>query len=542
MKYRIFSLIAMIGLYCMIQISASAQKSAIPWQVATKDSINELVKRFGYAVDLVYLDPVDEKFVKNERRQITEGIELFKTLFRRSDSDTTSIYRKKLMVNFLDTAYIRLFNEFSACSASDKNCRDNALAKLLALNNRRISVLEYLRLQNLLYNDSNLPSDAFTGTSGSISDSVFINTNRIRIAANTYSVDAYIKLFFSGYGNVENQPVLFKLEDLNLRVTVEFDQINSPEGYFFRNYRISEITDFFDPGGTVGRKHVLTIEPSFNYGIMSQEDKFDNHDLEEAFQQGNADSREVGVVVERKMNVFQDGSTKLTIGTGILLRNQLINSSLSDGYFETTARNISDAPFTPSGFLKKYSLESTFLNAASKDNQWFVGIPLRLGVDFGVSRNNTLRGYFKTMFSVYLPVGSSSSVSGSLNQLGKFTYEHVPGFETTIYMGDADNPFPEVYGLSVAYSSDPADMGVGFANRTDLGFSVKMKNNLYLNLGPSFSVGTFQVKDPVKEYLANEGGAVKSPLNALNKLNYLTYGFTLSLSFEMTKPIISKLK
>ena len=542
MRYRLILLIVIVGIGFTFPIEVNAQKSTIPWQVATRDSITNLVTLLGYAIDLVYLDPVDEKFVKNERRQNPEGIELFKSLFRKPGSDTTYSYKNKVIVNFLDTAYIRLYNEFTACDKNDKACKDRILGKLLNLNNRTISVLEYLRLQNLYYNDASLPSDAFPGSSGFVTESVFINNYRLRTSANSYAVDVFTKLTFTGYANFNNQPVLYKLDTLNIRITVEFDQIKVPEGYVFRNYRIGGISDFFDTGGPVAKKHLLFIEPSFSYGVMATGGEFANHELESAFNRGTSDSKEVGFFAERQMNVFQNGNSKLLLATGVLLRNQLVNSSLATGYSENTGMSLTDVPFTPSAFLKKYSLESTFRNVNFRDNQWFLGIPLRLGIDYGLFHSKNLRGYFKTMFAVYFPVESSSSAEGSLNQLGKFTYEHVPGFETVIYMGESDNPFPESYGVSEAYSSDPADLGLGIGNRTDLGLSIKMKNALILNLGPFVSIGSFKVDDPEKDYLAKEGGAIKSPLNALDKLNFLTYGLTMSLSFELTKPIISSQK
>jgi hypothetical protein len=146
------------------------------------------------------------------------------------------------------------------------------------------------------------------------------------------------------------------------------------------------------------------------------------------------------------------------------------------------------------------------------------------------------------MFALYLPVESSTRSSGTLNQQGKFTYEHIPGFETIVYMGEIDNPFPDSYGLSDAYSGKPADIGTGFGNRTELGISVKFRNSAFLNVGPYFSIGTFKVRDSGKEHLAEEGGEIKSPLNALDKLNNMSYGFILSLSFELSKPLTTSLK
>ncbi len=540
MKYKITFLAIILGLSGSLLNRASAQKNIVPWQVATRDSIRELITRFGWSMDLYFLNPTDEKYVAQEKRMNETGVGMFKSLFTKYGADT-SFYKNRVIVNFIDTSYIRLNNEYTEGCQGDPKCRDNVLKKLLALNNRKISVNEYLKLHRRYYNN-NLSADFFPGSYGSASDSVFIDNIRLRIAANTYTVDAYTKINFSGFSDVEKEPVQFILNNMNLRFRVEFEEVKTEEGIIYRNYRIVDVTDFFDTGGDYFRQHILNIEPSVGFGFLTASGEFSNHDLDNAFKEGNAWSLEFGVLAERKMNIFRNGNTKFNMASGILLRNQVINSSILNGYSENVSKDFSKIPFQPSDFLKKYSLETSFRNVDFTDRQWFVGIPLRLGIDFGLSGSKNYRGYLKTMFACYLPVESTTSSGGTLNQRGKFTYEHIPGFETVVYMGEADNPFPDSYGLSEAYAQKAAALGTGFGNKTEFGISLKIRNSSFLNIGPWFSLGTFKVRDTVKDHLAEEGGEVKSPLNALSKFNFMSYGATLSLSFELSKSLTTSLK
>lgn len=536
MKYRPILVLLLFLTATGFLNQLQAQKiSKDAWELATADSIKAIIHNFGQAADLYY-NPESIGF-DSESRDNPAGLALFRKLFVTSINATDSAqYSIDRIVNFLDPTYISAIN---SCAGNSK-CLEDSLLNLLFKDKsykREFSVDQYLESMRAIYDRKDVNSTILPGTKSGIEmGSILISGYYEKIASRRYRVKASAPITFSAYYiDKSNTPQLITLTDHKLIFEVSFDAVKSADKMIYANYKIDKISDVIEKLPPPDYPYLFTFQPFVTVGLQSVNGTMSNNEIVNAFTNDGSNTYKFGFILGRNLKVFRSEYSYLSVGTGVSLNYSSFESSISD-LPELTPQLLETAPFTPtSSILKNYDLKSVMNKVEFNDNLWLLGIPLRLGIGFKIDPNNRVRGFLNTEVSYLMPLSSKTNSDGKVDQTGVFVYEHQPTVITEIEIGGKDNPFPTFFGEKDAYSNKGSEWESGGELKVELGANFKLKGNSCLNVGPYFTSGYLINKNTARNFLAEKGGVVYSPLNAMSRLNYLGYGITASVSFDVNK-------
>lgn len=539
MKYRPILLLLLLFMISGLLNLSNAQKiSKDFWQVGTADSIKTLLINFGRAADL-YSDPQSLMFDAVENRENPVGISLFKKLFVIPlNSSDSSQYRIDRIVNFLDPIYITtVYNMENFCSGN-KRCLDSLRESLLdnPKYKRYLTVNGYLEMMKEIYDRKDINTTILPGTRSEIDiQSISISNSRERISNRRYLVKAYVPFTFSGYYiDKDNAPQNVNLTNIKLVFDVSFDAVKTYGKVVYTNFKIDRISDALDLGVGVEPKYIFNFQPFLKGGSQSVNGTMSSNELIQSYQNDGSSVYQFGFLIGRKLKPFRSEYSDINVSTGVALNYYSINSSISN-YSETLSQKLEDSPFTPSQYLKKYSLNSATDKIEFTDNLWLLDIPLRLGIEFKIDPNNRLRGYLNSEISYLIPLSSNTKSKGTIDQSGAFVYEYAPGTPVEIQIGGANNPFPDLYGNKDAISKNGSSWSNGGELQVELGLSFKLKGDVRINIGPYFSAGYLMNKYVPKVNLIESGRNIYSPLNAMRKMTFTGFGGSLSVSFDVKK-------
>lgn len=525
MKYK--PTVALSLIFVVVGLVVKGQRNTTDFgEIGIQDSIRKIVIDFGKAVDL-FNDPEVYDYEGAANRENSAGYKMFNNLF-----DTVNFPEN--LINFIDPRYINTMIEVQNCKSQD--CINELFAELEKNKdyNNYLSVKEYVTIYRNIYLTDGISSSILEGAGAMVDSSQIIWNGKIKKSfGNRYKAIVSAPFSFWGvYLNETGKQTSINVENINFIFQISFDKVKSGDHTFYVNFKIDRVFDYVQIPPKVYSNYKFTLTPIVGVGIQTISSSFNNNDINKAFIANNSQNIETGVLIERKFKPFERNYLDLVLGTGVNIKLSNINSSLSDGYSESNSN--ATPPFAPSETLSNYWLDSELTGTEFADRHWFLGVPFKIGIGFPLNKENALRGYFNTGFSYQIPLSTTNTGSGVVDYAGRFIYVN-DGAETQIVMSGENNPFPESYGKKDAYSNSSTDLKNGYEVKTQLGVSVPLKGENYLNVGSYFVFGTLKTKNEILTHLVEAGGVIHSPIRAMEELKYIGYGITLSVSFDFYK-------
>ena len=551
MKYRCFITWLVFLAAAGFSDPVSAQgKSSVSWRDAATGPISKLIISFGKSADLNYTEEDTLDFGLNEKRENLGGIDMFKkSLVLPKEAADSSLYRMNKIINFIDTAYIRLYNNIADCR--DDRTRDSLIQEFTSNSRvyRYISIDEYIQKMKRIYDRSDISDMVLPGSASGVETSlmtdqekmknIFIAEQRQRLTSTKWQTKVSAYFDFVGYFlDKNNEQQHIGLRNAKLVFDVSFDETKTKNGKVYSNYRIEKVIHPLRGKDTIIDKYLFTLQPFISAGARTITSKVVVPLMDQNLRIDDAGFYEAGILFERKFKPFSNKKyIDFTVATGVTFSQFEVNSSLADTYPEEADRD--KAPFETSGFLKQYSIKSAFENISFHDVMIYAGIPLRVGLGFKLDANNKVRGYLNSTVTWNFPVDSRTDVKGSVDQTGKFVYEFLIDGKiqtSVVEIGKEGNPFPQFYGVNNAYAPEAAKWKGGLVSKTELGLIFGLRNNTFIKFGPYFSIGSYKLKNPPLQLLALEGGEIHSPLSAMDdRLSVNGYGISLSVLFDFMR-------
>jgi hypothetical protein len=554
MKFKNYFAIFMILTVSGLSNPAFGQgRGFVSWRDATKEPISGLIITFGKVADLNYTEDDSLEFGLTEKRENLTGMELFKKSFvLPKEAADSSLYRMDRIVNFIDTAYIRMYQEIENCT--DDRMKDSLVKRFNSDKqvNKYISIDDYIGKIKKIYNRNDINDQILPGIATGVAtdqinfegkmSEIEIADKRHKLSANRWMTSVSAKFDFLGYYlNSNNEPLHIDFK-ARLIFEVSFDEIKKTDGKAYANYKIEKVMLPISPKDIIDiwPTYLFTLQPFLSGGYRTITSSIPASRIDEAFHLNDAIACEAGILFERKMKPFSNQFIDMTVATGVTLTQFIVNSYMTDNYNDESSENLSP-PFVTSEYLTHYSIQSVFEDVSYHDVQMFVGVPVKLGFGFKLDANDNVRGYLRSAITYNFPVSSKTNADGMVDQKGKFMYKvNMDGViqDTEVLIGGEGNPLPEYYGKNNVSSAEPIQWKNGLVSKTEFDVSMRFKRhrNTYLELGPYFSLGSYQLKNPPLEFLALEGGKVYSPLSAMDKrVSFYGYGITLSVSFDIKK-------
>lgn len=494
-------------------------------EVDIRNNIRKIIIDFGKSVDL-YDDPEVFDYEGAMNRENSRGYNMFINLF-----DTVN-YPENI-VNFIDPRYINTMIQAQQCQTNQ--CIEELFDELVKNKDYKssLSVREYIENYRDVYLTEGISSSILEGAGGTVDSARIIWNGQIkRSFGNRFVARASAPFSFWGvYLNEENQQTNVTMESVEFVFDISFDRVKSGGRTSYANFKIDRVNDYIHITDTITPAYVLSLSPFVGGGGITLNSSPANNKIDDAFGTGTAWSFEAGLLLERKLKPFNRNYIELVIGTGVKFKNISLSGSLADGYAES---NSEEPPFSASENLQSYRLNSMLTNSDFKNSYWLAGMPLNVGLGFPLKKDNSVRGYFNAGVSYTGQLSVSSEADGMIDYSGTFVYNN-DGTITQIEMTGENTPFPQAYGEKDAYTNTAPDIKNGLEVESQLGLVFPLTENSHLNIGGYFVAGSLKMKNDPLQTLIKPAGVIHSPLEAYEKLSYLSYGLKLSVTMDFYK-------
>jgi hypothetical protein len=545
---RYLKICTLLFLIISFRNSSYGQNNINTADIAVKDSITRLLQDFGKSFDL-FVDPTAVNIgglqIAENNRENAEGYNLFISLF-----DTINF--KNNLINFIDPAYLKTLPDLQNCPEKNNTCIKDLVSSIIVKNpdyKKYLSINEYVKKYRNIFLTEGEPTSMLPGCYSALDVENMYWTQKIsRSFGRRYKTLVEVPYQFSGVyltkENNDKRQETFNLADKFI-VQVSFDKVKGKDFDSYTNFKIDRVIDKYLADTTViTNKYIFSISPFIGGGLQNPYYGFSSS-IENAFNEGENMDIHAGIIFERRFMPFNKRNLNLTAGTGVLLKNQILKNSLNHGYTETIQMNKGELPFPASENLTEYILKADVISADFNDSQWFVGIPLKVGLGFNLNKSSLIRGFFNSSFTYFMPINSKSEVNGEVNYTSILNY-NFNGAPVQVTMNG--NSFPEYssfYGVKEIDSEALLEFDSGIEVKTQAGASIPLSNKSYLNFGPYFTIGSFSFNNNVaflidaSKSTKNSGivADVMSPVKNLTKWNYVEYGIEVSMSFDFYKLI-----
>jgi hypothetical protein len=519
-----YLLIFFVAIFCFaFEISGQKSQNIVISEIR-RDSIVNLLKKFGNCADLFYSQNEGQRYGANVKSN-DDGINMFKSLFL--NLKDTCIF------NYLDTTkYLGTALQRRTLKATD-TVPDSKLRYLSFL-----SPLEYIKLHQMIYSSGE----------GSCS---MIDTTTIRVIdvserksfGKKYRIDVLAN--FSFMGKKDSTMTDYWFEGQWLIFEVSYEKYSSKDEIVIKNMRIDKIRLKPIPKQKEGivkidSTHVLSVEPYLMAGINGGKHTF-NESFDDYLSGKAGKSLDLGVNFSYPIIEAKD-SACFDVGMGV--GYSMLTLPLSLNSYEWIDKG-QTPPFQPSTYFKEYNYTMRTNLVEESHLLGFVNIPVFARLRIPMKETN-MEVYFKLGVQAMVPLHAGYRPDGKVNYTGTFHYV-VNNKETVISTDDNDANltssipnFASLYGQKESQSWEKLSKSFGVSSRFETGLSIRTSQKIKYYVGAYVSYNIAGLSYGNDAGLIGQEGKVNSFLTKTDKINPLGFGLTLSASFDVFKYIVSK--